>query len=54
MSTQSVENQNQTGQSALGPGTPAFFINGVRYDGPLDLALLLEALESASVAHSEN
>ena len=33
-------------------GTPAFFINGVRYDGPLDLALLLEALESASVAHS--
>src|SRR6266478_8776518 len=29
-------------------GTPAFFINGVRYDGPWDHAPLLEALESAS------
>ena len=30
-------------------GTPAFFINGIRYDGPWDLVPLLEALES--VAH---
>jgi len=29
-------------------GTPAFFINGVRYDGSWDHAPLLEALESAS------
>ncbi len=34
-------------------GTPAFFINGVRHDGPWDLMPLLEALESASIAHSE-
>jgi protein-disulfide isomerase len=31
-------------------GTPAFFINGIRYDGPWDLAPLLEALKQA--AHS--
>jgi protein-disulfide isomerase len=30
-------------------GTPAFFINGVRYDGSWDTAPLAEALESASV-----
>lgn len=29
-------------------GTPAFFINGIRYDGSWDLAPLLEALEIAS------
>ena len=29
-------------------GTPAFFINGVRYDGSWDLPPLVEALESAS------
>jgi protein-disulfide isomerase len=29
-------------------GTPAFFINGIRYDGPWDLVPLLAALESAS------
>jgi protein-disulfide isomerase len=29
-------------------GTPAFFINGVRYDGSWDLAPFVEALESAS------
>jgi protein-disulfide isomerase len=28
-------------------GTPTFFINGVRHDGPWDLASLLEALRSA-------
>ncbi len=32
-----------------GNGTPAFFINGIRYDGSWDLVPLLEALES--VAH---
>jgi protein-disulfide isomerase len=30
-------------------GTPAFFINGVRYDGSWDIEPLAEALESASV-----
>jgi protein-disulfide isomerase len=29
-------------------GTPAFFINGIRYDGSWDLVPLLEALESVS------
>jgi protein-disulfide isomerase len=29
-------------------GTPAFFINGIRYDGSWDLVPLLEALEIAS------
>jgi protein-disulfide isomerase len=29
-------------------GTPAFFINGIRYDGSWDLAPLLEALEKAA------
>ena len=29
-------------------GTPAFFINGIRYDGSWDLAPLLEALEIAA------
>jgi protein-disulfide isomerase len=29
-------------------GTPAFFINGIRYDGSWDLVPLLAALESAS------
>lgn len=29
-------------------GTPAFFINGLRYDGSWDLGPLLEAVESAS------
>jgi protein-disulfide isomerase len=29
-------------------GTPAFFINGVRYDGSWDLPPLIEALESAN------
>ena len=27
-------------------GTPTFFINGVRYDGPMDLPALLETLEA--------
>jgi protein-disulfide isomerase len=27
-------------------GTPTFFINGVRFDGPPDYASLLAALES--------
>jgi protein-disulfide isomerase len=31
-------------------GTPAFFINGVRYDGSWDIAPLIEALEGARVA----
>jgi protein-disulfide isomerase len=31
-------------------GTPAFFINGVRYDGSWDIAPLIEALEGAKVA----
>jgi len=33
-------------------GTPAFFINGVRYDGSWDLSPLVEALESASRVES--
>ena len=33
-------------------GTPAFFINGVRYDGSWDLVPLVDALEKASVAVS--
>ena len=31
-------------------GTPAFFINGVRYDGSWDLAPFVDALEEKSVA----
>ena len=34
-------------------GTPAFFINGLRHDGPWDLKPLMDALENASIAHSE-
>jgi protein-disulfide isomerase len=30
-------------------GTPTFFINGVRYDGPWDEPALLEALQSAAM-----
>jgi protein-disulfide isomerase len=33
-------------------GTPAFFINGIRYDGSWDLPPLLEALERASRVES--
>jgi protein-disulfide isomerase len=29
-------------------GTPTFFINGVRHDGPWDEPTLLEALQSAA------
>ena len=29
-------------------GTPTFFINGVRHDGPLDVETLLEALQAAA------
>jgi protein-disulfide isomerase len=28
-------------------GTPSFFINGMRHDGPFDLASLLAAIEEA-------
>jgi protein-disulfide isomerase len=31
-------------------GTPCFFINGVRHDGPWDFAVLLAALERAAAA----
>jgi len=34
-------------------GTPAFFVNGVRYDGSWDGPLLLEALERAAVLAKE-
>jgi protein-disulfide isomerase len=30
-------------------GTPTFFINGVRHDGPWDEASLLEALRTSAV-----
>ena len=33
-------------------GTPAFFINGVRYDGSWDIEPLVEALESAASLES--
>jgi predicted DsbA family dithiol-disulfide isomerase len=33
-------------------GTPAFFINGVRYDGSWDIEPLVEALESAAKTES--
>jgi protein-disulfide isomerase len=33
-------------------GTPTFFINGVRYEGPWDEATLLEALQNAASAAS--
>ena len=35
-------------------GTPAFFINGFRYDGSWDFGPLLKALESASVDSAES
>jgi protein-disulfide isomerase len=35
-------------------GTPAFFINGMRYDGSWDLPQLVEALESASVSSARS
>ena len=31
-------------------GTPTFFVNGLRYDGPYDLDSLLEALRRAALA----
>jgi protein-disulfide isomerase len=31
-------------------GTPTFFINGVRHDGPWDEPTLLEALQVAAMA----
>ena len=34
--------------------TPAFFINGVRYEGGWDLDSLLEAIEAAGVSVSQN
>ena len=34
-------------------GTPAFFINGTRYDGMWDLPFLLSAIKSASAAPAE-
>jgi protein-disulfide isomerase len=34
-------------------GTPTFFINGFRHDGPWDLDSLNEALETASMASSD-
>jgi protein-disulfide isomerase len=33
-------------------GTPAFFINGIRYDGSWDFPALVEALDSASGVES--
>jgi protein-disulfide isomerase len=30
-------------------GTPTFFINGIRYDGPWDEPTLLEALQAAAL-----
>lgn len=35
-------------------GTPAFFINGVRYDGSWDIPPLLEALRSAGAAAAQS
>ncbi|HEY7582844.1 MAG TPA: hypothetical protein VIB78_04395 [Acidimicrobiia bacterium] len=34
--------------SFLRNGTPTFFINGMRHDGPWDEPTLLEALQSAA------
>jgi protein-disulfide isomerase len=31
-------------------GTPTFFVNGVRHNGPIDAAGLLEAVERAAAA----
>lgn len=33
-------------------GTPTFFINGERYDGPADLEMMLEAIENALEARA--
>ena len=34
-------------------GTPTFFINGVRHDGPFDLGTLLGAIESAQLSQEK-
>ena len=35
-------------------GTPTFFMNGIRYDGPYDLQSLFAALQQASVAKTSH
>jgi protein-disulfide isomerase len=47
MFTERVRKDFRSGVRSGVNGTPAFFINGVRYDGPLDLESLVAALEAA-------
>jgi diadenylate cyclase len=42
-----VQEDRRTGEGSGVGGTPAFFVNGVRYMGPLDLDGLLGAIEEA-------
>jgi len=42
-----VREDLKSGLSSGVPGTPTFFINGVRHDGPNDFETLLAALEAA-------
>jgi formate-nitrite transporter family protein len=44
-----VREQFRSGVRSGVNGTPTFFINGIRYDGPWDPDTLLEALEGAAV-----
>src|SRR5687768_18313481 len=43
-----IEEDRLSGDHAGVRGTPAFFVNGVRYTGPVDLDGLLAALEEAA------
>jgi protein-disulfide isomerase len=47
--TQRIREDFKSGVRGGVNGTPTFFINGERYDGPLDLKHLLNALTSPSV-----
>jgi formate-nitrite transporter family protein len=45
---QRVREQFRSGVRSGANGTPTFFINGIRYDGPWDPDTLLDALEAAA------
>jgi protein-disulfide isomerase len=47
-----IKEDRQSGIRSGVNGTPTFFINGTRYDGPADYVSLLEALESESAVRS--
>ena len=47
-----VQEHLLTGERSGVQGTPTFFVNGIRYDGPHDPASLLAAVEQAAHARA--